>query len=284
MGARVSLITIIDALIAAGGTVEQVAAVVRAEEAQRLALEAERLALETLKADHKREGNAERQRRHRQRNAMSRVTSVSNGDKRDIPPPLEDPVLNSDRTEGNQIPSPLLSPRPEKSKSDWPVDGFEAHWWPVYPRKTAKGTARKIFDRIRRDGRVPWVELMAGTRRFAQFPPEPKFIPHPATWLNAERWTDEPAAINPSANSSDFSRSGADQIISAAHRRLARIRSGGRPSSEGSFDFNGNAQTDDDGCRSVVIDNDGQAPGDRSNGGDFSALLFSSPSRIARSF
>jgi hypothetical protein len=61
-------------------------------------------------------------------------------------------------------------------------------FWKVYPRKTAKGAARKVWEKITEPA-----EVIEGARRFALDPNrDPSFTPHPATWLNGERWLDEP--------------------------------------------------------------------------------------------
>ena len=65
-------------------------------------------------------------------------------------------------------------------------------FWQQYPRRVGKGSARKQFDKALNI--VPFDELMAGLVRLnANLPSDPKFIPHPSTWLSQERWTDEPA-------------------------------------------------------------------------------------------
>lgn len=66
---------------------------------------------------------------------------------------------------------------------------FES-WWKLYPRKTAKGIAYKAFKNAL--DRVTLEELMAKTESYANGQlPEERFIPHPGTWLNADRWNDE---------------------------------------------------------------------------------------------
>lgn len=69
---------------------------------------------------------------------------------------------------------------------------FEAHFWPVYPRKVAKGTARKCYRTARK--RASFELIMTGLRRFVPIATdkETRFIPHASTWLNGERWLDEP--------------------------------------------------------------------------------------------
>jgi hypothetical protein len=74
-------------------------------------------------------------------------------------------------------------------------DRLFERFWNAYPRKTGKGAARKVWSRLK-----PGTELVdrmlvsvAAQKRSAQWlEGNGKFIPHPATWLNQERWEDEP--------------------------------------------------------------------------------------------
>lgn len=135
-------------------------------------------------------------------------------------PDKENPRTPKEITLTQDTPSPpkggsvpmIAEPISRKPKSDFPADAFDAHFWPMYPRKIGKGAARKVFDRIRAAGKVRWVDLIEGTRRFARDPPDPQFTPHAATWLNAERWTDEPA------NSTQASFFGSDGANGRRHR------------------------------------------------------------------
>jgi hypothetical protein len=69
-------------------------------------------------------------------------------------------------------------------------DGF----WAAYPRKVGKPKARLAYAAARK--RASLEEIAAGLR--AQLPDmrvrEPGFIPHPTTWLNQDRWADDPGA------------------------------------------------------------------------------------------
>jgi len=65
-------------------------------------------------------------------------------------------------------------------------------FWQQYPKKVGKGAARTKFKTAMK--LVSFDELMAGLVRLnANLPSDPKFIPHPSTWLSQERWSDEPA-------------------------------------------------------------------------------------------
>jgi len=68
-----------------------------------------------------------------------------------------------------------------------------AEWYAAYPRKIDKGHARTAFKAARK--KTSFEVLMAGVRRFANESKgtEPKFLAYPGTWLNGERWEDEPS-------------------------------------------------------------------------------------------
>lgn len=63
--------------------------------------------------------------------------------------------------------------------------GFD-RFWNVYPRKVARPAARKAWSKLTLADRE---QATQGVRSFT-FPEEEKFIPHPATWLNNQRWLD----------------------------------------------------------------------------------------------
>lgn len=86
--------------------------------------------------------------------------------------------------------------------------GFEG-LWKVYPRKTGKRTAQQAFERaVRRlagkgqpaDGLQPAINtIVSGAAEFARATVEAgtelRFIPHPSTWLNGDRWADETGPV-----------------------------------------------------------------------------------------
>jgi hypothetical protein len=67
-------------------------------------------------------------------------------------------------------------------------------FWATFPRRVAKLDARKVFERAIKGGTDP-LTILAGARRYAaaRAAQDVKFTAHPATWLRAERWLDEPA-------------------------------------------------------------------------------------------
>jgi hypothetical protein len=71
-------------------------------------------------------------------------------------------------------------------------DGQFDRFWSVYPRKVGKGVARKAWTKALKE--TPADQIISGAEQYARqrAGEDPKYTAHPATWLAAERWTDEP--------------------------------------------------------------------------------------------
>lgn len=78
---------------------------------------------------------------------------------------------------------------PDPTRPD-PNNHFD-EFWSVYPRKESKGHARKAFASALKKSDPE--TIIGAARVFADRVrgSEKKFIAHPATWLNGERWEDE---------------------------------------------------------------------------------------------
>ena len=106
-----------------------------------------------------------------------------------LPDPSPDPKIKISS-------SPRRQKRTNGATSTPP--GFDA-FWTSYPRKVGKGAALKSWTRIK-----PPLELQQSIldavdkqRACPDWTKESgQFIPHPATWLNQQRWLDEPATDN----------------------------------------------------------------------------------------
>lgn len=77
---------------------------------------------------------------------------------------------------------------------------FDA-FWTAYPRKTAKATAKKSFERLSvttslLSTMLAAIEWQSKSKQWAI----DGIIPHPATWLNQRRWEDEPPTALVPAN------------------------------------------------------------------------------------
>lgn len=90
------------------------------------------------------------------------------------------------------------SPRPYV----WEVEGagmdemFEA-FWAAYPRRVGKGAARAAFDKACRKATPEAIIAAVTAQVYAGCFRDLTFCPHPATWLNGERWDDEIATALP---------------------------------------------------------------------------------------
>jgi hypothetical protein len=65
------------------------------------------------------------------------------------------------------------------------------HWWQLYPNKVGKPVAEKSYRAARTKASAE--QLLEGLRLYIREKPPDRSYCNPATWLNQERWTDEPA-------------------------------------------------------------------------------------------
>lgn len=74
-----------------------------------------------------------------------------------------------------------------------PVQGFE-EFWKAFPKKASKGAALKAWNKLR-PGKELREKIMAAIERAKKSEQwnreNGRFIPYPATWLNAQGWEDE---------------------------------------------------------------------------------------------
>lgn len=77
-------------------------------------------------------------------------------------------------------------------QADEPLETWFEEWWAIYPRRIGKGAARKAYAKAVR--KVPRSRLLEAATAYAaeREGQDQNFTPHPSTWLNQERWNDEP--------------------------------------------------------------------------------------------
>ena len=68
-------------------------------------------------------------------------------------------------------------------------------FWDSYPRKVGRRTAALAYAAAIKRGAKP-DDIAAGLEH-AQWNPEPRFQPHPTTWLNRDGWRDEYDTVDP---------------------------------------------------------------------------------------
>lgn len=131
------------------------------------------------------------------------------GDDSDFPPPNQEIYklwsdnlrsrMNHHKLVNTSLPLREVKVSKEKiSKDKMPTDGglwerFES-FWKAYPRKIGKGRASRTWLKLHPTQELTdrMLKAIAHARDSAQWQKENgQFIPHPTTWLNDERWTDE---------------------------------------------------------------------------------------------
>lgn len=73
----------------------------------------------------------------------------------------------------------------------WPSD-YRKQFWDRYPNKVGKPKALAKLDLARKRG-VPWPSIVDGLERYIRFKPPDRSWLNPETFINQERWTDQPA-------------------------------------------------------------------------------------------
>ncbi|WP_329564685.1 hypothetical protein [Kitasatospora sp. NBC_01266] len=121
---------------------------------------------------------------------------------------------------GKPGPLPLIPLKrdnsPTQRASPPPPDAAFEAFWTAYPRRVGKGAARTAWTKALARGAEP-EHLVAAAARHAAFHAaagtDPKFIPHPSSWLNAERYDDELHTPQPAGPQQPAHQRWADQGI-----------------------------------------------------------------------
>lgn len=126
-----------------------------------------------------------------------------NGEKGGRPKELEKPDGSSDeKLTINHQPSTIKeeedASHPTRARD--PAAGF-GEWWLEYPHKVGKPVALKSYRTAL--ARASPADLLVGLRRYIANKPSDRNWLNPATFLNQDRWKDEPAPITPQIASSN---------------------------------------------------------------------------------
>jgi hypothetical protein len=165
---------------------------------------------------HKRQQDAERQRRARERGVTTnragdvglrpdlsvsrRDGAVSHGgvmreSRLPVPSPTPTPIKEQTRSAESRksVPETRSETRGESDGSP-PKDPPEfARFWSAYPRREAKGAARTAWGKAITKARPEEIISAAVSYRDRMHNQEPRYVAHASTWLNQERWTDQPS-------------------------------------------------------------------------------------------
>jgi len=96
----------------------------------------------------------------------------------------------ADAEEDKNTSTPQTPPaKPQKAQVE--TAEFD-EFWKAYPRKVSKPQAAKAFRAAMKATTLPNILKSLEGFREAWKQTEDRFIPHPATWLNGQRWNDAP--------------------------------------------------------------------------------------------
>lgn len=112
--------------------------------------------------------------------------------------------------------APLFPPPEAETTPDSAFDEFYAR----YPRKVGKGSARRAYAKALKVTTHDSIMFGLSQQLSSMEAKDKQFIAHPATWLNGERWDDEPEQLNSMAGAGRTSTNAGTVEINAA----ARIR------------------------------------------------------------
>ena len=99
---------------------------------------------------------------------------------------------NMERTSPNPVPVPIPKEEKTRSLTFAASDDFD-RFWQAYPRRVGKQAALKAWRAALKRGAESELILAAAASYAASVSgADPQFIAHPATWLNAGRYEDEP--------------------------------------------------------------------------------------------
>jgi hypothetical protein len=103
---------------------------------------------------------------------------------------LSRPVQTLNTTRSDSEPKPHITHKNPKSTSKRNFDGFD-DFWNLYPRKVGKADARKAWSTAKHLPDLATLRTAIEKQTASEQWRNPKYIPHPSTWIRGERWNDE---------------------------------------------------------------------------------------------
>lgn len=168
--------SVLDAMIAAGCSAEQIVAAVKADASEQAAVAAARREKERLRKRDQRA--AKKVANSTDASTLSQGQTGTALDGEDTPPPSLD-------KKSPQTPKELNPSAPAS-----PARGDFDRFWAMFPNKVGKADASKAF--IKAIQRIDLETMLAALERYVRKTDDRPWC-NPATWLNQDRWTDQPA-------------------------------------------------------------------------------------------
>lgn len=130
----------------------------------------------------------------------------------------------------------------KKTNTENTIDSDFDSFWSVYPRKEAKGAARKAFAKAIK--RTTIDELIRGAEQYRDDPNrEPKFTVQAPRWLNEERWDDGPLPLNRSLTNSERNIQSFRESMAILRGEQKEVESHGQSGNESIVDFGVNLRS-----------------------------------------
>jgi len=105
-----------------------------------------------------------------------------------VPKPNNEPFRNQEQEQKQEH---YQEKEHKQDKKQSLKNDYFDQFWKLYPRHEAKANAQKAWDKIKPDETL-FKTIMAGlSSQIKSKWTDPKYIPHPTTWLNGGRWADE---------------------------------------------------------------------------------------------
>ena len=101
---------------------------------------------------------------------------------------------------------------------------FNERFWPAYQSKVKKPAALTAYRKARKKASTD--QIMSGLDTYNRTKPDWQQWAHPTSWLNQERWNDEPSAPpTPTKQASGMVRGMAEAIVEVRSRQRSEVLS-----------------------------------------------------------
>lgn len=119
-----------------------------------------------------------------------------------LKPLIEAKFFSVEHDASTPLAEPERSAIPEKEKqvekelsSEKLLETNFQTFYDAYPRRESRGAALKAYRQAVKKADPPTILAAAQRFRTSRAGQDPKFTPLPATWLNAEKWADDPTGV-----------------------------------------------------------------------------------------
>jgi hypothetical protein len=134
------------------------------------------------------------------------------------PDKAQSPEARSQNPESRVQKERKEKPRASALATPW-TEADRERFWATFPNKIGKADAMKAFDKA--SNKVTPEVLFPALNRYANKTDDRPFC-NPSTWLNQERWLDQPA-VNNANRTSNPRTSGVDAILTVATRKAREL-------------------------------------------------------------